>query len=60
MAKEVYFYCYGCLDYNKHHKDDADYEMKDTNLGSSLSEAMAHIAETSHNVYIKYEEYEEE
>jgi hypothetical protein len=60
MTKQVFFYCWGCQDYNKHHRDDKDYQMKDTNLGESLTDAYQHMMETGHQIQIKYEEYEEQ
>lgn len=58
----VTMYCYGCQDYNKHHLDDKDFELKQTEF-TSFSEAFNHMMDNRDHhmdMSIREEPYEGE
>jgi hypothetical protein len=60
MIEQIFIYCYGCLDYNKHHRDDKDYEAMSERF-DSLTDAFNHLMEhRDHHMELRYEEYEEQ
>lgn len=44
MIVQIQVICYGCIDYNKHHRDDKNFEPKETKF-ENFSDAFNHKIE---------------